>query len=184
MDLQKIRLIPSHSQLSFLQIVWFLLAGCLVPHAIDAFDWNVKRRRAPELPKGSTLMSSTSCELSLKHENHWKTHVFRSMVRLREDFVLPIGCIPIDPYPLTPRTNEEFWSWIFVWQRFSFQQLLTWERNTCTQPRMLAATTNQITQKLVTWMFLSPWFLYAIAYNNIENKNSNDKNDNMYTMHI
>lgn len=45
-------------------------------------------------------------------------------------------------------TNEEFWSWIFVWQRFSFQQLLTWERNTCTQPRMLAATTNQITQRL------------------------------------
>mmetsp|Transcript_50002 Transcript_50002/g.119389 ORF Transcript_50002/g.119389 Transcript_50002/m.119389 type:complete len:1561 (-) Transcript_50002:177-4859(-) len=44
--------------------------------------------------------------------------------------------------------NEEFWSWIFVWQRFSFQQLLTWERNTCTQPRMLAATTNQITQRL------------------------------------
>lgn len=45
-------------------------------------------------------------------------------------------------------TNEEFWSWIFVWQRFSFQQLLTWERNTCTQPRMLAATTNHITQRL------------------------------------
>ncbi|CAE7208792.1 R1 [Symbiodinium natans] len=44
--------------------------------------------------------------------------------------------------------NEEFWSWIFVWQRLSFQQLLTWERNTCTQPRMLAATTNQITQRL------------------------------------
>ncbi|CAK9064696.1 unnamed protein product [Durusdinium trenchii] len=44
--------------------------------------------------------------------------------------------------------NEEFWSWIFVWQRFSFQQLLTWERNTCTQPRMLAGTTNQITQRL------------------------------------
>ena len=36
-----------------------------------------------------------------------------------------------------------------MWQRFSFQQLLTWERNTCTQPRMLAATTNQITQRLV-----------------------------------
>ena len=52
---------------------------------------------------------------------------------------------------LSPRTNEEFWSWIFVWQRFSFQQLLTWERNTCTQPRMLAATTNQITQRLATW---------------------------------
>ena len=25
--------------------------------------------------------------------------------------------------------DEEFWSWIFVWQRLSFQQLLTWERN-------------------------------------------------------
>ena len=35
------------------------------------------------------------------------------------------------------RNNEEFWGWIFVWQRLSFQQLLTWERNTCTQPRAL-----------------------------------------------
>eukprot|EP00933_Yihiella_yeosuensis_P052011 TRINITY_DN49998_c0_g1_i1.p1 TRINITY_DN49998_c0_g1~~TRINITY_DN49998_c0_g1_i1.p1 ORF type:complete len:1139 (+),score=240.32 TRINITY_DN49998_c0_g1_i1:3-3419(+) len=45
-------------------------------------------------------------------------------------------------------SEEDFWSWIFVWQRFSFQQLLTWERNTCTQPRMLAATTNQITSRM------------------------------------
>ena len=96
MDLQKIRLIPSHSQLSFLQIVWFLLAGCLVPHAIDAFDWNVKRRRAPELPKGSTLMSSTSCELSLKHENHWKPMSSEAW----SDFV-KILCFQLDVFQLT-----------------------------------------------------------------------------------
>uniref|UniRef100_A0A7S2Q7K2 Pyruvate phosphate dikinase AMP/ATP-binding domain-containing protein n=1 Tax=Zooxanthella nutricula TaxID=1333877 RepID=A0A7S2Q7K2_9DINO len=45
-------------------------------------------------------------------------------------------------------SKEGFWSWIFVWQRFSFQRLLTWERNTCTQPRMLAGTTNQITSRM------------------------------------
>eukprot|EP00928_Gymnodinium_smaydae_P011570 TRINITY_DN14252_c0_g2_i3.p1 TRINITY_DN14252_c0_g2~~TRINITY_DN14252_c0_g2_i3.p1 ORF type:complete len:1625 (+),score=390.00 TRINITY_DN14252_c0_g2_i3:87-4961(+) len=44
--------------------------------------------------------------------------------------------------------KEEFWSWIFVWQRFSFMRLLTWEQNTCTQPRMLAGTTNAITHRM------------------------------------
>lgn len=46
------------------------------------------------------------------------------------------------------RSKEDFWSWIFVWQRFSFQRLLTWERNTCTQPRQLAGTTNYITLRM------------------------------------
>mmetsp|Transcript_17376 Transcript_17376/g.40527 ORF Transcript_17376/g.40527 Transcript_17376/m.40527 type:complete len:1562 (-) Transcript_17376:127-4812(-) len=45
-------------------------------------------------------------------------------------------------------SKEEFWSWIFVWQRFSFMRLLTWEKNTCTQPRMLAGTTNVITNRM------------------------------------
>jgi len=45
-------------------------------------------------------------------------------------------------------SKEGFWSWIFVWQRFSFQQLLTWEKNTCTQPRILASTTNAITSRM------------------------------------
>eukprot|EP00971_Amphidinium_carterae_P153076 3034340-Amphidinium_carterae.1 len=45
-------------------------------------------------------------------------------------------------------SKEEFWSWIFVWQRFSFMRLLTWEKNCCTQPRMLAGTTNQITSRM------------------------------------
>ncbi|CAE7711158.1 R1 [Symbiodinium sp. CCMP2456] len=44
--------------------------------------------------------------------------------------------------------EEEFWSWIFVWQRLSFQQFLTWERNINTQPRQLAAAINQLTQRL------------------------------------
>jgi len=56
--------------------------------------------------------------------------------------------MPLIEMSSSEENNEEFWSWIFVWQRLSFQQLLTWERNTCTQPRMLAATTNQITQRL------------------------------------
>eukprot|EP00928_Gymnodinium_smaydae_P040513 TRINITY_DN27468_c0_g1_i1.p1 TRINITY_DN27468_c0_g1~~TRINITY_DN27468_c0_g1_i1.p1 ORF type:complete len:1602 (+),score=466.16 TRINITY_DN27468_c0_g1_i1:144-4808(+) len=65
------------------------------------------------------------------------------------------------------RSKEEFWSWIFVWQRFSFQQLLTWERNTCTQPRMLAATTNQITAKMAELWKATPscrlWIRWTLA---------------------
>eukprot|EP00931_Biecheleriopsis_adriatica_P065295 TRINITY_DN39875_c0_g1_i1.p1 TRINITY_DN39875_c0_g1~~TRINITY_DN39875_c0_g1_i1.p1 ORF type:complete len:1562 (+),score=396.94 TRINITY_DN39875_c0_g1_i1:71-4756(+) len=64
-------------------------------------------------------------------------------------------------------SKEEFWSWIFVWQRFSFQQLLTWERNTCTQPRMLAATTNQITARMAELWKATPscrmWIRWTLA---------------------
>ena len=63
--------------------------------------------------------------------------------------------------------EEEFWSWIFVWQRFSFQQLLTWERNINTQPRMLAATINQLTQRLAELWKSTPscrlWIRWTLA---------------------
>jgi len=64
-------------------------------------------------------------------------------------------------------STEGFWSWIFVWQRFSFQRLLTWERNTCTQPRMLAGTTNQITSRMAELWKAHPrcrmWIRWTLA---------------------
>mmetsp|Transcript_54501 Transcript_54501/g.116427 ORF Transcript_54501/g.116427 Transcript_54501/m.116427 type:complete len:1571 (-) Transcript_54501:182-4894(-) len=64
-------------------------------------------------------------------------------------------------------SKEGFWSWIFVWQRFSFQRLLTWERNTCTQPRMLAGTTNQITSRMAELWKAHPrcrmWIRWTLA---------------------
>lgn len=64
-------------------------------------------------------------------------------------------------------SQEGFWSWIFVWQRFSFQRLLTWERNTCTQPRFLAGTTNQITQRMAELWKAHPkcrmWIRWTLA---------------------
>jgi len=64
-------------------------------------------------------------------------------------------------------SKEEFWSWIFVWQRFSFMRLLTWERNTCTQPRMLAGTTNQITLRMAELWKAHPrcrmWIRWTLA---------------------
>jgi alpha-glucan,water dikinase len=64
-------------------------------------------------------------------------------------------------------TKENFWSWIFVWQRFSFMKLLTWEKNTCTQPRMLAGTTNAITSRMAELWKAHPrvrmWIRWTLA---------------------
>eukprot|EP00930_Biecheleria_cincta_P003683 TRINITY_DN104608_c0_g1_i1.p1 TRINITY_DN104608_c0_g1~~TRINITY_DN104608_c0_g1_i1.p1 ORF type:complete len:1573 (+),score=330.14 TRINITY_DN104608_c0_g1_i1:248-4720(+) len=65
------------------------------------------------------------------------------------------------------QTKEEFWSWMFVWQRFSFMRLLTWEKNTCTQPRMLAGTTNHITLRMAELWKAHPrcrmWIRWTLA---------------------
>jgi len=42
----------------------------------------------------------------------------------------------------------DFWSWIFVWQRFSFMRLLDWQRNYNTKPRELASATDGLANKL------------------------------------
>lgn len=42
----------------------------------------------------------------------------------------------------------EFWSWMFVWQRFSFMRLLDWQRNYNTKPRELAGATDNLARKL------------------------------------
>jgi len=44
--------------------------------------------------------------------------------------------------------DDEFWSWIFVWQRFSFMKLVDWQRNYNTKPKELASATDNIADKI------------------------------------
>jgi alpha-glucan,water dikinase len=44
--------------------------------------------------------------------------------------------------------DDEFWSWIFVWQRFSFMKLVDWQRNYNTKPRELAGATDGLANKI------------------------------------
>eukprot|EP00930_Biecheleria_cincta_P046432 TRINITY_DN32012_c0_g1_i1.p1 TRINITY_DN32012_c0_g1~~TRINITY_DN32012_c0_g1_i1.p1 ORF type:complete len:2307 (+),score=411.66 TRINITY_DN32012_c0_g1_i1:130-7050(+) len=44
--------------------------------------------------------------------------------------------------------DDELWSWIFVWQRFSYMRLLDWQRNYNTKPRELAAATDGLADTL------------------------------------
>eukprot|EP00928_Gymnodinium_smaydae_P040973 TRINITY_DN2774_c1_g4_i1.p1 TRINITY_DN2774_c1_g4~~TRINITY_DN2774_c1_g4_i1.p1 ORF type:complete len:2307 (+),score=559.49 TRINITY_DN2774_c1_g4_i1:84-7004(+) len=44
--------------------------------------------------------------------------------------------------------DDEFWSWIFVWQRMSFIKVLDWQRNYNTKPRELAAATDGLARRL------------------------------------
>lgn len=170
----------NESEWIFRKLDWFHLILNFRLCRSFGFSWQAVWSRMPSMPliemsseeeplsclkdQPWWVLPAVSSRWSMKTiENPW----FWSMVRLCEDFVQLLDVFQLTFHaPLPPRTNEEFWSWIFVWQRFSFQQLLTWERNTCTQPRMLAATTNQITQKLVTWMFLSRCGFY-IQFNSL-----------------
>ncbi|CEM06669.1 unnamed protein product [Vitrella brassicaformis CCMP3155] len=45
-------------------------------------------------------------------------------------------------------SDKEFWSWIYVWQRFSFMKILDWQRNYNTKPRELAGATNSLSYKI------------------------------------
>ena len=44
--------------------------------------------------------------------------------------------------------DAERWSWVSVWQRFSFMQLLDWPRNCDTKPRELAGAKDDLTNRL------------------------------------
>lgn len=86
--------------------------------------------------------------MTMRKMRSWNTlvHVDSSKAVWSRMPSMPVFEVPDDDD--IKASNEGFWSWMFVWQRFSFQRLLTWERNTCTQPRMLAGTTNQITLRM------------------------------------
>jgi len=104
---------------------------------------------------------------SMQRLPSWSTlvHVDSSQAVWSRNPSMPLIELPEDEE--LNASNEEFWSWMFVWNRFSFMRLLTWEKNTCTQPRELSGVTNAITIKLAELWKANPacrmWIRWTLA---------------------
>eukprot|EP00440_Ansanella_granifera_P013023 gb/GFBE01014147.1/.p1 GENE.gb/GFBE01014147.1/~~gb/GFBE01014147.1/.p1 ORF type:complete len:2306 (+),score=572.89 gb/GFBE01014147.1/:1-6918(+) len=93
---------------------------------------------------------STSGGSAMRRLPSWNT-VFRSDVVQRGASWsrLPSSSLLTDPdEECSEELDDELWSWVFVWQRFSYMRLLDWQRNYNTKPRELAGATDGLANKL------------------------------------
>eukprot|EP00931_Biecheleriopsis_adriatica_P076364 TRINITY_DN5007_c0_g1_i2.p1 TRINITY_DN5007_c0_g1~~TRINITY_DN5007_c0_g1_i2.p1 ORF type:complete len:2309 (-),score=523.43 TRINITY_DN5007_c0_g1_i2:77-6955(-) len=62
---------------------------------------------------------------------------------------LPSASLLTDPdEEASEELDDHLWSWVFVWQRFSYMRLLDWQRNYNTKPRELAGATDGLANKV------------------------------------
>jgi len=105
--------------------------------------------------------------MTISHLPSWSAlvHVDTSQAIWKRVPSMPLCDLPEDRD--SKARKEGFWSWMFVWHRFSFLKCLTWERNFCTQPRQLAERTNQITAKMAEMWKAHPscrmWIRWTLA---------------------
>ena len=182
MDLQKIRLIPSHSQLSFL-----VSLGRLFGPACHRCLW--LKCQAKKSPWAAERINPDEFYQLWALVEAWKplkTHGSEAW----SDFV-KILCFQLDVFlidlsrPATAKDQRGILELDFRLATFFIPTALdvgTKHMHTATNAGSYHESDYTETRDLD--VFKPLWLLYTIAYNDIENKNKNDNMNNMYTMHI
>eukprot|EP00933_Yihiella_yeosuensis_P057519 TRINITY_DN5737_c1_g1_i2.p1 TRINITY_DN5737_c1_g1~~TRINITY_DN5737_c1_g1_i2.p1 ORF type:complete len:583 (+),score=121.12 TRINITY_DN5737_c1_g1_i2:189-1751(+) len=99
--------------------------------------------------KWQSSVSSAKGGQSLQRAPSWGA-MFRSDAKRSTSWSrIPSSTLLFDPDEIhEDEKDDELWSWIFVWQRFSFIRLLDWQRNYNTKPRELAGATDGLADML------------------------------------
>jgi len=102
--------------------------------------------------------ASTHISYSMSRLPSWSTLFRPEDARRQPSFTrMPShSLLEIDDDDESERMDAEFWSWIFVWQRFSFIKVLDWQRRYNTKPRELAGATDALANKLCSVWKASP----------------------------
>ncbi|CAJ1410235.1 unnamed protein product [Effrenium voratum] len=92
---------------------------------------------------------SNTGEAAMRRMPSWSATFNKDALRRASWSRLPSASLLIDPEEeKSEEQDDELWSWIFVWQRFSFMRLLDWQRNYNTKPRELAGATDSLANKI------------------------------------
>jgi len=92
---------------------------------------------------------SNTGEAAMRRMPSWSATFNKDALRRASWSRLPSASLLIDPEEeKSEEQDDELWSWIFVWQRFSFMRLLDWQRNYNTKPRELAGATDALANKI------------------------------------
>ena len=92
---------------------------------------------------------SDSGPAAMRRMPSWNATFNKEALRRASWSRLPSSSLLVDPdEEKAEEMDDEIWSWIFVWQRFSYMRLLDWQRNYNTKPRELAGATDALANKI------------------------------------
>jgi len=92
---------------------------------------------------------SDSGPAAMRRMPSWNATFNKEALRRASWSRLPSSSLLVDPDEAkAEEMDDEIWSWIFVWQRFSYMRLLDWQRNYNTKPRELAGATDALANKI------------------------------------